>query len=134
MTKKTGLQPNKEEAVNKEEALEYLVWSILLNLSKFKSISFARLYKTLNLTSSEIWVGPRICWICAQSPEFGKLVQKKGRGSYQISPHGEELLDILSRRYGNQFTVENAYKLYEISRKISVKELKEYVKSISKEA
>jgi hypothetical protein len=125
---------DEENEFNKEEALEYLVWCTLLNLDKFGSISFVRLYKELNLTpSSEIWVGPKICWTCAQSPEFRKLLQKKGR-SYQISRYGKEVLEILSRKYGDQFKIEHAYKLYEISERISVKELKEYVKSISEEA
>jgi len=135
MTEKTtNLQLNKEENFNKEEALEYLVWSILLNLSESNSVSFVKLYKKLNITSPEVWAGSKICWVCAQSPEFGKLVQKKGRGSYQISEYGKEILGILSNRYGNQFTAEHADKLYEISKEISAKELKTYVKSISEEA
>ena len=149
MTEKTNLQLNKEEnsnkeenlnkeensnkeEFNKEEALEYLVWSILLNVDKSKSISFVKLYKRLNV-SPEVWAGAKICWVCAQSPEFGKLVQKEGRGSYKISEYGKEILRILSNRYG-EFTAEHADKIYEISKKVSIKELKEYVKSISEEA
>jgi len=120
---------SKEKAVSKEEALEYLVWSILLNVSKFSSVSFVNLYKNLGLTSSsEVWVGPKICWTCAKSPEFGKLLQKRG-SKYEISEYGKKILDKLSKKYG-EFTVKSAYKLFEISKKVSAKELREYAKSL----
>ena len=124
-----------KENLNKEEALEYLVWSILLNVSRFGRISFASLYKELDITpSSEVWVGPKICWVCAQSPEFSKLLQKRGKSSYQLSEYGAEILEIVAKKFGDKFTIEDAYRLYEVSKKITSKELKEYAKSISKEA
>ena len=120
-----------EENLNKEEALEYLVWSILLNVSRFGRISFASLYKELDITpSSEVWVGPKICWVCAQSPEFSKLIWKRGKSSYQLSERGSEILEIVAKKFGDKFTIEDAYRLYEVSRKISSKELREYVKSL----
>jgi len=120
---------SKEKAFGKEEALEYLVWSILLNVSKFSSISFVNLYKSLGLTSSsEVWVGPKICWACAKSPEFGKLLQKRGN-KYEISEYGKKILEKLSKKYG-EFTVESAYKIFEVSKIVSAKELREYAKSL----
>jgi len=120
---------SKEKAFGKEESLEYLVWSILLNASRFGSISFVSLYKSLGLTSSsEVWVGPKICWTCAKSPEFGKLLQKRG-SKYEISEYGKKILDKLSKKYG-EFTVKSAYKIFEVSKTVSAKELREYAKSL----
>lgn len=124
-------QQNLETKNQKKEQLEFLVWATLYNVQKHKGVSFVSLYKTLGITqSNHLWYGPKICWSVGQGPEFGKMVNKKSRGTYELSPFGQKILDNLSKRFGEKFGMEQAEKLYQISQVLSAKELKEFAKSI----
>lgn len=116
---------------NRENDLEFLVWATLYNVQKYRGVSFVSLYKTLGISSTNsLWYGPKICWLAGQSQEFNALISKKSRGSYDLTEFGKTVLEESSKKFGNSFKMEEAKRLYEISQRVTVKELKEYAKSL----
>ena len=108
--------------------LEKAICILLLNVDKFKSISFVSMYKELGIESTDPrWFSAKLLWSVGQTPEASRFIGKKGRGSYFLTNYGKETLNILQKRYQIQ-TKELADIVHKINSIISVKELREFLK------
>ena len=113
----------------KRELLEKAVCIMLLNVNKFNSISFVKMYKELEIGSSDPrWFSAKLLWSVGQKPEASRFIGKKGRGSYFLTNYGKEALNVLQKRYQIQ-TKELADIVHKINSIISVKELTEFLKN-----
>jgi len=113
----------------KRELLEKAVCILLLNVSKFGSISFVKMYKELEIGSTDPrWFSAKLLWSVGQKPEASRFLVQKGRGSYSLTKYGKEVLNALQKRYQIP-TKEVANLVHKINSITSVKELCEFLKN-----
>ena len=113
----------------KRELLEKAVCIMLLNVNKFSSISFVKMYKELEIGSTDPrWFSAKLLWTVGQKPEASRFIGQKGRGSYFLTKYGKEALNVLQKRYQIQ-TKEMADIVHKINSITSVKELTQFLKN-----
>jgi hypothetical protein len=113
----------------KRELLEKAVCIMLLNVNKFSSISFVKMYKELEIGSTDPrWFSAKLLWTVGQKPEASKFLGQKGRGSYFLTNYGKEALNVLQKRYQLQLK-EVADIVHKVNSTTSVKELTEFLKN-----
>ena len=113
----------------KRELLEKAVCILLLNVNKFSSISFVKMYKELGIDSTDPrWFSAKLLWMVGQKPEASKFLGQKGRGSYFLTNYGKEALNVLQKRYQLQLK-EVADIVHKVNSTTSVKELTEFLKN-----
>ena len=113
----------------KRELLEKAVCILLLNVNKFSSISFVKMYKELDVGSTDPrWFSAKLLWMVGQKPEASKFLGQKSRGSYFLTNYGKEALNVLQKRYQLQLK-EVADIVHKVNSTTSVKELTEFLKN-----